>query len=194
LESPRTTTLDSSFFEVTIKVIYERPSESDVREQAHEPVIFHKYPFEANDRLREGIHLYRRQLVNGLVSWDTYENDDDDETGYRVHDAPNVSVTVGSNENFISLRPGESWTTSDRLQGPSWSRLPQDAEVGDVIKCLFKGAIVDWWDWGSCDNHAGTTVELPCWIFGRVLSPADNNGRARLIVPASNAVEVTIVE
>lgn len=108
-----------------------------------------------------------------------------------IVDDPDVSVNVSQDENFVSLRPGSYWSTSRRLQAGS---LPTDMTVGDVFRYRYKGATVDWWDWGDSEEHAKTVVKLPCWIMGRVIDPPDSGGRPKLVVPASNDVEFTIVE
>jgi len=53
---------------------------------------------------------------------------------------------------------------------------------------------VDWWDWGDSVAHAETVVKLPYWIAGAVVDPADNGGRASLVVPASDFASFSIVE
>jgi len=63
----------------------------------------------------------------------------------------------------------------------------------DVFRYVFKGVEIDWWDWGDSSDHEETIVKLPCFINGRVVDPKDNGGRPKLIVPASNSIEFTIV-
>jgi hypothetical protein len=53
---------------------------------------------------------------------------------------------------------------------------------------------MDWWDWGSMDEHRETVVKLPCWVAGEVTEPKDNGGRPRLVVPASEWIEFTLIE
>jgi hypothetical protein len=92
------------------------------------------------------------------------------------------------------LRPGESWTYQRRVQqGTSWTSLPDDVKVGDRFKYVVKGAVVDWWDWGTKEDHKDTVVKLPCWISGHVVEPADNNGRPKLVVPVSNEAKFSYV-
>jgi hypothetical protein len=66
-------------------------------------------------------------------------------------------------------------------------------DIGDVFRYTFKGVEVDWWDWGDSSDHEETVVTLPCFIAGRVVKPEDNGGRPKLIVPASNVLEFTII-
>jgi hypothetical protein len=110
-----------------------------------------------------------------------------------IVDEPDVAVNVSQDENFASLQPGQSWTTSTRVEGRQIGILPNDVNVGDVFRYVFKGVEVDWWNWGSKAEHNETIVELPCFIDGRVVEPKDNGGRPKLVVPASNFVEFTVV-
>ncbi|KAE8314478.1 hypothetical protein BDV41DRAFT_563611 [Aspergillus transmontanensis] len=106
---------------------------------------------------------------------------------YQIYDDPDIEVTPGQHPNFISLQPGERWTRMDNLE------LPSDTEVGEVFKYEFNDRVLDWWDWGTKEDHLQTTVKLPCWINSDVLEPKDNEGRPAIVVPASNVVEFTIV-
>lgn len=81
--------------------------------------------------------------------------------------------------------PGESWSFTREA-----SDFPQNAAPGDKFRYGFKGASIDWWDWGHFRDHQDTRV----WIDGRVLNPQDNGGRPKLVVPASNWAEFTLVE
>lgn len=110
-----------------------------------------------------------------------------------IVDEPDLEVSPGQHEDFVSLRPGESWTTLRRIQGESWTLLPDDAESGDEFRYRFNGITVDWWDWGSREEHANTVVKLPCWTAGRVVEPAHNDGRPILVVPASGILEFSII-
>jgi hypothetical protein len=109
-------------------------------------------------------------------------------------DDPDIKVHVREDIEFISLRPGESWTTTYQVQTLTETRLPKDVRVGDRFRYQFLGALnVNWWDWGHIENeHAETTVVLP-FSRGRVVEPADNGGRPRLVVPASDLVEFQVV-
>lgn len=164
--------------DVTVKVTYRGLSEG--AEQQARPITFHKYGFEVLSGPREGFRLYRRRDT----AWEACE--DEEEPGFAIMDDPDVEVHVGQDENFASLEPGESWTTSRRIQGETWSSLPDDTAVGDVFRYRSKGATVDWWDWGSREEHAETVVKLPCWIAGPVADPAGNGGWPKLVVPASD--------
>ena len=60
---------------------------------------------------------------------------------------------------------------------------------GEILRYVFNGATLDWWDWGDKKQHEGTLVKVPCFISPRVVHPSDNGGREELVVPASNVVE-----
>lgn len=90
------------------------------------------------------------------------------------------------------LEPGCTWTITRLVQDPPWEQIPTDSRPGDVFRFCFKGAEIDWWDWGGAEEHADTTVKLPCFVFGTVTSPRDNGGRPRLVVAASNDAEFTV--
>jgi hypothetical protein len=114
--------------------------------------------------------------------------------GFRIYDDPDVAVGVTKHRDFTSLLPGESWTTTEYIHGPTWSYLPINTVVGDVFLYGFCGAFIEWWDWGGAEEHADTAVMLPCWIAGRVVDPRDNGGRPKLIVPHAEPVEFRVVE
>ncbi|KJK61819.1 hypothetical protein P875_00086737 [Aspergillus parasiticus SU-1] len=116
--------------------------------------------------------------------WEFFESE---EMPYQTYDDPDIEVTPGQHPNFISLQPGERWTRMDNLE------LPSDTEVGEVFKYEFNDRVLDWWDWGTKEDHLQTTVKLPCWINSDVLEPKDNEGRPAIVVPASNVIEFTIV-
>ncbi|KAF7590105.1 hypothetical protein BBP40_003261 [Aspergillus hancockii] len=126
-------------------------------------------------------HPYR--LENGL--WELRESAC---PGIFLDD-PDITVNVAEEGGFITLRPGECWDHS-------WSILDDidGWEIGDTWRYLFKGGTVDWWDYGGLDEHANTTVKMPLHPWGKVTDPADNGGRPKLVIPASNAIEFRIVE
>lgn len=167
-------------FEIKVKVTYEsdRPR----------PIIFHTYPLEGWSGPREGFRLYRRRSNE----WEECEIDEG--TGFMIVDDLDVSVNVSEDSNFVSLKPGESWVTTRRLQDETWTELPDDATAGDVFRYTFKGVeALDWWDWGSSEDHRQTVVKLPCWIAGDVVDPPDNGRRPKLVVPASKPVEFSFI-
>ena len=65
------------------------------------------------------------------------------------------------------------------------SDFPQNAAPGDKSRYRFKGAFIDWWDWGNVHDHQDTVVR----VNGTVDSQ-DNGRRSTLVVPASNWVDL----
>jgi hypothetical protein len=176
LDSPSTFREDV-VFEVQVKVTYEA-------ETTAQPITFHTRLFENSDNYQLG------RLCNG--AWENYD-DESGGCGYRIMDDPDVPVKVGLNERFSSLRPGESWTTSQRV-GYNWTELPEDVENGEIFRYVFIGESLDWWHWGSKEDHGATVVKLPCYLDGPVVDPKDNDGRPELVVPLSNIVEFVYSE
>ncbi|KAF2729340.1 hypothetical protein EJ04DRAFT_556160 [Polyplosphaeria fusca] len=176
LECPTSLSL-GTVFEVSIKVTYD--AMPDAR-----PIIFHAHVFDTEDNLQ----LHRLEGDN----WNVCE-DFGDEGGFLLVDDPDVPINVAQDtEKFVSLRPGESWSTSRRLQGEKWTYLPDDSKGGNRFRVEFDGATVDWWDWGSREEHKDTVVKLPCWIKGPVVDPKDNGGREKMNVSASDVVEFSV--
>jgi hypothetical protein len=108
-------------------------------------------------------------------------------------DSLDVVVNVSKDdENFATLELGQTFTITHRMDKQTYW-LPFDTEVGDVFRYVFKGIVLDWWDWGDRTEHKETTVTLPCFFTGSVQEPKDNGGRPELVVPSSNTVDFTIV-
>lgn len=146
------------------------------------PVIFHTFIFKDLDRRQGGFRLYFR----GKNQWSPYE------LGglFTHHDyrfSTSVPVNIGRNDqnDFIALMPGESCSFTREV-----SDFPKNIAPGDEFRYGFKGATLDWWDWGHYQDHEDTVV----WIDAKVRDPTDNGGRPELVVPASNWVEFTLVE
>ncbi|KAH5442398.1 hypothetical protein HBI23_132070 [Parastagonospora nodorum] len=175
IECPSTIRQDETV-EAVVRVTYK--AEASAR-----PVTFHTNVFQDNNSYQTG------QFREG--NWVNY--DDDSGCGYRIMDDPDVLVMVGQSEHFVSLGPGESWTTSQRL-GVDWYGVPDDAKDREVFRYVFCGETLDWWNWGSKAEHEGTVVKLPCFIDGRVTDPKNNDGRPALVVPISNFVEYTYIK
>jgi hypothetical protein len=93
-------------------------------------------------------------------------------------------------ESFVCLRPGESWMdTLDAMDGDPWD-IPPDVAHGDVFRLCHRGCVVDWWGWGGPE---GLTAVLDSFsVVGRnsVAYPTALDGRPRLVVPASDAIEL----
>ncbi|KAF2126195.1 hypothetical protein P153DRAFT_433982 [Dothidotthia symphoricarpi CBS 119687] len=165
-------------FEVTVKVTYH--AEATAR-----PIIFHT-------RIFNDIHWYQvGRLCNG--TWEGYDNGKSGCCGFLIVDDPDVPVNVSQNDRFASLQPGQSWTTTRRV-GYNGIEIPDDAKNGETFRFVFTGELLDWWNWGSKADHEDTVVMLPCFLWGPVVNPKDNDGRPKLFVPTSNVVEFTFVE
>jgi hypothetical protein len=160
-----------------LKVTYEAEASAQF-------VTFHTNVFEDDNSYQIG------RLLDG--NWVNYDDDDSGcGSGGRIMDDPDVLVTVGQSEHFVSLRPGESWTTSQHLGIEAWYGVPYDVKDSETFRYVFCGGTLDWWDWGSKAEHAETVVKLPCFINGSVTDPRDNDRRPALIVPISNVIEYT---
>lgn len=102
--------------------------------------------------------------------------------------------------HFLFMNLGDiGWTdtmTLDKRRRRFWcfQWIPYAAGPGDAMRIRCEGRTIDWWDWGTREDHADTTVVLPCFIYGRVMKPFDNDGRPELVIPTSNTVEFSIVE
>ena len=195
LECPDTLSLGSNAaFDIRHTVTYDAPSSENA-------ITLHTYTLDPASQFqmqeRDGLRCYRRASdANGPEAQWPLCDLDDGEMGFLIVDAPDRSIRVSEDKDFVSLRPGESWSTTYRLHSPpSWPKLPDDLRVGDAFRCQFNGVTeVDWWDWGHVENeHADTVVTAPCFRT-RVVTPADNDGRPKLVVPASNTVEFRVVD
>jgi hypothetical protein len=176
-------------FDVVVRVTFEPFYDQSIN--SSKSMTFHTYAFTTLDGPRDGLRLYRRHGKDN-DEWQTCKLDIG---SFMIVDDPDVTVCVGQHPHFVSLHSGESWTTTYRLQAETWDEFPRDTATGDIFRVRFKGATeVDWWDWGTRQvEHKNTFVDLPCWILGRVMRPEDNGGRQKIIVPASNTVEFTVV-
>ncbi|KAF7184721.1 hypothetical protein CNMCM7691_006144 [Aspergillus felis] len=146
------------------------------------PVTFHTFIFKDIDRRQEGFRLYFKQKddwsPHEIAGSFTYHE-------YRFSERVPVNVGRDNQSKFGALVPGESWSFTREV-----TDFPKNAAPGDKFRYGFKGAQLDWWDWGHFRDHENTVV----WINGKVRDPKDNGGRPGLVVPASNWVEFTVVE
>lgn len=172
LEPPTTQTLGKQ-----IKIIG-RVSLKDTSPDA-KPITFH------TRRVDGGFRLFRRRQNNS--TWEVCPRDDS--TGFIIVDNPDVRVNVSEHDAFVSIKPGE---TSTFEYTPSDADLPKDSAPGDMFRVRYAGVELDWWDWGSADDHANTEVSLPCFIDGDVVEPRDNGGRPRSQISSSNNVDFLV--
>ena len=172
--------------DLTLTVLYEEGIQV-------EPITFHKTAFTSefsSHSLREGFAIYRD--IDG-----TWEKVESEESCFAIFDDPPIPVQVGDagkfDKEFVTLHPGETWSEIFRQQSESWSNLPSEVQAGDHFKVVIRGAILDWWDFGTKEDHRETEVELPCFIAGDIEKPKDNGGRPKIVVPASNEILFTYV-
>ncbi|OAQ67454.1 kinesin light [Purpureocillium lilacinum] len=146
--------------------------------EGSKPVTFHTH------RINSAFRLFRRghdEPHGGEGgSGDAWVPCDRDETlGYFIVDDPDVRVHVARHEDFVSLRPGESWTYEYVAHEPGGADFPADTVPGDRFRVRFAGVELDWWNWGDAEAHEQTEVSLPCFISGDVVDPRDNDGRPK---------------
>lgn len=157
---------------------------SDTHSNPGRPVTFRKSAFTLYDRRYNGFRLYRSEEDE----WRGHELGTKFQPRQVFIWAEDEPFNVGHNdgEEFHSLKPGESWTFTRRV-----SDFPKNLLPGQKFRYKFKGATLDWWDWGSLQDHANTVV----WIYvGTLVKPKDNEGRPSLVVPASNWIEFDLDE
>ncbi|KAL0939952.1 uncharacterized protein CTRU02_206562 [Colletotrichum truncatum] len=180
-------------FKILLRVTYEGiAGPNGSVEKATKPITFRCFSVFGltEDVNRHGLRLYLRRPVAADDEGDWEECIQDEDGCFRLYDAPDVSASVATDEDFTSLFPGESWTNYRIFD----STLPDKLIPGDVFCCGYKGGLVDWWNWGSSEDHAKTVVQVPSYIAGKVTNPSDNEGRPEIIVPASKPVMFKIVE
>lgn len=135
------------------------------------------------------MRLYRRHGDN----WDGIEDERDPGFMCEYDEPKQEEISVGRDDEFICLWPGGKWKTvscniEDREQ------MPDDVARGQVYRYGSKGFEVDWWDWGSKEEHVETKVKTCNYGFGRIIKePGADDLRRKLVVPQSNFVEFTIV-
>ncbi|KAJ5922028.1 hypothetical protein N7516_009731 [Penicillium verrucosum] len=195
LEGPSEMSKTEKLFYITMKITYDGPTNED-HEAINDdikPIIIHDYPFTYDQfRLQRRCFDYdpSKDSNGRSIQWKTYFEDEGNQ-GWRIVDEPDVEVNVTDPEFFRSLKPGESFVRKNYLE---FFDLHPDTVVGDTYRYQYCGGCVDWWIWGDCEEHAKTVVKLPCWLYGLVVDPADNDGRPVIMVPSSNFVEFTVVE
>lgn len=137
----------------------------------------------------------QRRRGGSESDWEDCQIDEDFGCSWNIYDEPDVEVYVGQrDDDFASLRPGESWTKMDYLNDRPDISLPRDSMPCDLFRYRVKKSEIDWWDWGTMEEHRETVVKLPCFIKANVTDPKDNGGRPNLAVPASEWFEFTLIE
>ncbi|CAG8216978.1 unnamed protein product [Penicillium nalgiovense] len=146
-----------------------------------QPITLNTSTFKAIDRHYDGFRLYvkendewRPHEVNGLIL-------------HHLYSFSPYLVNVGKNDEnrFQSLVPGESCSFTRTV-----SDFPKYFAPGDRFRYGYKGATLDWWDWGNLNDHENTVVLAGEY---KVLDQ-NNGGRPVVVVPGSNWLEFTLTE
>jgi hypothetical protein len=141
--------------------------------------------------------LYQRRK-DGPSIWEPYH--DDSPRGFLLTDEPPIPIFVDDDSSggsqhgswqFVTLLPGESWGYTFPYHGKEYSQVPEEILAGEQFKLLFKGARVDWWDWGTLEDHRNTRVVLNCVTGAELEAPRDDGGRPALVLPGSNVLVCT---
>ncbi|KGO39836.1 hypothetical protein PEX1_003390 [Penicillium expansum] len=168
-------------YPLTVTVSYDAGAELS---HSNRPITFRSFIFKQPDDHHQGYRLYR-EWNDGWTpyEWRTHQR------GFIITEPTALNVGRNDENNFWTLKPGESWSFTRKV-----SEFPKDAASGDKFRYLFKGATLDWWNWGSLEDHEDTVIWVPGWLLAKVQYPEDNDGRPTVVVPASNAVEFTLVD
>ncbi|KAJ6128909.1 hypothetical protein N7471_010126 [Penicillium samsonianum] len=155
------------------------------------PIIIRNLPFSfSNFQLHRRCHDYDQwDSDDDDPEWEVYF-DDDWNLSYNLVDGPDIEVNVTDEELFWSLQPGESWTDQFTFD---LSELHDETATGDSYRFQYWGGCVEWWIWGSREEHANTTVKVPPWR-GNIVDPVGNEGKPKIIIPGSNTVEFVVVD
>jgi hypothetical protein len=181
--------------EISLRVIYHGVLDNNNKirtgDEELQPITFHTWAFKPLEGQFRVYHRRRHDQpsLETKEAWETFYDD-----GHRHHfwDNPDKLIKVSENPNgrFPTLFPGESWSDFWTVDG---ELLPDDRKPGERLRYQFKGNTLDWWDWGTAEAHAHTTVTLPGSGVEPISNPRDNEGRPKVVVPASNIVEWTVV-
>lgn len=98
-----------------------------------------------------------------------------------------LSINIKGSESFLSLRPGDTWTTSYTLD----DQLPEDEAVEDAFLYRFQGTTIELWDWGDKEIYNSPVMTVRSWISGGGFDPPGNSMKS--VVPGSNDLEFTSV-
>ncbi|KAJ0421357.1 hypothetical protein BJY00DRAFT_323342 [Aspergillus carlsbadensis] len=96
--------------------------------------------------------------------------------------------------SFVNLHPGESWEAiMEACDGDPWE-FPPDVAIGDIFRLQHRGCVVGWWNWGGPEDLAAALASFPSINKTLVAYPKDIEGRPKLVVPASDAIELVYEE
>lgn len=193
IEGP-TTVKSYELMKVTLKYTHHGVTGADgnLQSSGARPVTFRHWTLTSDTHFDSQL-ARRRDGPDG--EWEDCALVEHDCCRWAIYDEDDVEVYVGQRaQDFASLRPGESWSKWDVLNDPAEIDLPRDSLPGDVFRYRVARSDMDWWDWGTMEDHRDTAVKLPCYINGDVTDPKDNGGRPKLVIPASEWFEFTLVE
>ncbi|KAF7532756.1 hypothetical protein G7054_g7701 [Neopestalotiopsis clavispora] len=197
LESPAKISKGFEEENLKINVMYEGLLRDTGSQEGAPPIIFHKYGV----MRQTDLVLHQLRGENQWIPCVSENGENGGCIGFAMLDAPPMLVKVGEDEQFLSLRAGESVIVHQR---PLKHEIPEDAKAGDRFLLILKEARVEWWDWGDREQHANTEVYLPCWRLGRVIDPptpvrnsilcpqTKNEGRANPVVHIGEPVEFAL--
>ncbi|KAJ5568968.1 hypothetical protein N7450_011454 [Penicillium hetheringtonii] len=112
-----------------------------------------------------------------------------------VNDQP-PKIHIAQSENFVCLYPSESWEGSLTLDDEFWE-FPNHLRAGTTFRFAFKGATIEWWDWGTkYGTHADTVVTLSGYGQSTRSNFTDDNngGKPQTVVPSSNEIELVLAD
>ncbi|KAJ5649399.1 uncharacterized protein N7484_003122 [Penicillium longicatenatum] len=125
------------------------------------PITFHTYAFSPVDG---AFRVYRRTGPDQPSSeieekWESFYGNGCRWGLWGDPDQPiNVSQNLGT--RFQTLFPGACWTNFWTMEADG-DGLPEDPQFGEKFRYQFKGNTLDWWDWGTAEDHAETVVTIP---------------------------------
>ncbi|KAJ7669909.1 hypothetical protein DFH06DRAFT_1179447, partial [Mycena polygramma] len=111
--------------------------------------------------------IVQEELCQVALAWD------------KEPEAETISISAGS--GFQSLAPGQSVQETWR----GFCGYQESFKVGKKYTFQYIGGVIDWWDWGTVEDHKDEWVGL---------YETSHDARPRIVIPASNALEFVAVE
>ncbi|GKZ39390.1 hypothetical protein AbraIFM66950_000219 [Aspergillus brasiliensis] len=170
---------------ITIQVTYHRPSADN---KSPQPITFHTWAFNPFTSFSVYRHISPNQSSPETdKQWKTCIPD---RVPHAFWDNPDRELNVGENpeDRFATLFPGETWSDFWTMAADGDC---EDVRPGEQLRYQFTGNTLDWWDWGTLEDHADTVVTLPGSGVEPIKRPKDNDNRPKVVIPASNIVEWT---
>jgi hypothetical protein len=186
----------------------ENNNKAENREEARaeaQPIVFHTADFYGPKPFALfGRHLSPPQADGSYTDedqwWQELGSDDDAIGASAIVDLPPIRVNISGTAKdsyFTELHPGQSWERHHKLRD-LLGREHGELRAGSKLQFVFCGAEIDWWDWGSMEDHTDTHVWLTNNIWGPVLQEpgsadvtsdtcpwTDNGGRPKLVVQSA---------